>query len=80
MSGYSLLGSKEARQITQNEAKISTMPYSKCSPLTSANKRYTEEEVEFMNAMDMYKRSTGRKFPTWSEALTVIRELGWKKS
>ena len=30
-----------------------------------------------MNAMDEYKRKNGRMFPTCSEVLEVIRELGY---
>ena len=30
-------------------------------------------------AMDDYKRRSGRMFPTWSEVLEVIRDLGYRK-
>ena len=29
--------------------------------------------------MDDYKRRSGRMFPTWSEVLEVIRDLGYRK-
>jgi len=32
-----------------------------------------------MNAMDEYKRTSGRMFPTCSEVLEVIRELGYAR-
>ena len=32
-----------------------------------------------MRAMDDYKRRSGRQFPTWSEVLEVIRDLGYRK-
>ena len=32
-----------------------------------------------MNALDDYKRKSGRMFPTCSEVLEVIRELGYTK-
>jgi hypothetical protein len=32
-----------------------------------------------MNAMDDYKRKSGRMFPTWSEVLEVVRSLGYVK-
>ena len=38
---------------------------------------YSIQEVEFMNAMDHYKRTSGRMFPTCSEVLEVIRGLGY---
>lgn len=40
---------------------------------------YSDEEREFLQAMDRYKREKKRPFPTWSEALAVLRELGYRK-
>lgn len=44
---------------------------------TTCERDYSVEEVEFMNAMDDYKRKNGRMFPTCSEVLEVIRGLGY---
>lgn len=44
---------------------------------TTCEREYTLEEIEFMQAMDAYKRSSGRMFPTCSEILEVIRGLGY---
>jgi len=46
---------------------------------TTCERDYTVEEVEFMNALDDYKRTSGRMFPTCSEVLEVIRKLGYEK-
>jgi hypothetical protein len=46
---------------------------------TTCERDYSEEEVGFMNAMDEYKRTSGRMFPTCSEVLEVIRGLGYVK-
>jgi hypothetical protein len=46
---------------------------------TTSEREYTKAEVEFMLAMKEYKRSSGRMFPTWSEVLEVLRELGYEK-
>ena len=46
---------------------------------TTCERDYTDEELEFMSAMDDYKRSSGRMFPTCSEVLEVIRGLGYAK-
>lgn len=46
---------------------------------TTCERDYTIDEVEFMNALDEYKRRSGRMFPTCSEILEVIRELGYTK-
>jgi hypothetical protein len=32
-----------------------------------------------MSAMQEYKRRSGRMFPTWSEVLEVLHELGYEK-
>lgn len=46
---------------------------------TTCERDYTDEEVEFMRAMDEYKRTSGRMFPTCSEILEVLRGLGYAK-
>lgn len=46
---------------------------------TTCERDYSGDEVEFMRAMDEYKRRSGRPFPTWSEVLEVIRGLGYAK-
>lgn len=44
---------------------------------TTCERDYSGEEIEFMHAMDAYKRTSGRMFPTCSEILEVIRGLGY---
>lgn len=46
---------------------------------TTCERDYSLDEVEFMKAMDDYKRKSGRMFPTWSEVLEVVRGLGYVK-
>jgi hypothetical protein len=46
---------------------------------TTCERDYSEEQVEFMKAMDLYKRRSGRQFPTWSEVLEVLQNLGYRK-
>jgi hypothetical protein len=46
---------------------------------TTCERDYSVEEVEFMSALDDYKRRSGRMFPTCSEVLEVIRGLGYEK-
>jgi hypothetical protein len=46
---------------------------------TTCEKDYNDEEIIFMKAMDQYKRSNRRPFPTWSEVLEVLRSLGYRK-
>jgi hypothetical protein len=47
---------------------------------TTCERDYSNDEIEFMQAMDNYKRASGRMFPTCSEILEVIRALGYIKS
>ena len=44
---------------------------------TTCERDYTIQEREFMVALDVYKRASGRMFPTCSEILEVIRNLGY---
>ncbi len=46
---------------------------------TTCERDYTDDEVEFMNALNEYKRTSGRMFPTCSEVLEVVRGLGYIK-
>ena len=44
---------------------------------TTCERDYSDDEIEFMQAMDAYKRAAGRMFPTCSEVLEVVRSLGY---
>jgi hypothetical protein len=44
---------------------------------TTCERDYSQDELEFMRALDDYKRSSGRMFPTCSEILEVVRSLGY---
>jgi hypothetical protein len=47
---------------------------------TTCERDYSNDEIEFMHALDHYKRVNGRMFPTCSEILEVIRSLGYAKN
>jgi hypothetical protein len=42
---------------------------------TTCERDYTEAEMEFMGAMQTYKQTSGRMFPTLSEVLEVLKGL-----
>lgn len=46
---------------------------------TTCERDYSPDEIEFMGAIDEYKRTSGRMFPTCSEVLEVIKSLGYVK-
>jgi hypothetical protein len=39
----------------------------------------TDEQFEFIMAIDEYKRVNNRPFPTWTEVLEVIKHLGYRR-
>lgn len=39
----------------------------------------TDEQFEFIMAVDRYKKENQRPFPTWTEVLEVIKALGYRK-
>lgn len=38
-----------------------------------------EEQLEFIKAVDEYKRVNGRPFPTWTEVLDLVLYLGYRR-
>jgi len=46
---------------------------------TSGDVLYDADEVEFLKAIERYKRERRRPFPTWVEVLDVLKGLGWRR-
>jgi len=46
---------------------------------TTCEREYDYEEMEFLKAIEDYKKSSGRAFPTWPEVLEVVKSLGYVK-
>ncbi len=46
---------------------------------TSIGSHYQPDELEFLRAVDHYKRTKHRPFPTWVEIFHLFRELGYAK-
>lgn len=40
---------------------------------------YSDDEVAFIKAMDRYKRTRRRPYPTCAEVLAVLESLGWRR-
>jgi hypothetical protein len=40
----------------------------------------SDEQFEFLMAIDTYKKANSRPFPTWTEVLEVIKALGYRKT
>ena len=47
--------------------------------ITAQDPDYTDDELEFMRAIDTYKARTGRKFLTLRETLVILKSLGYHK-
>ena len=39
----------------------------------------SDEQFEFVMAIDEYKRANNRPFPTWTEVLEIVKALGYRK-
>lgn len=46
---------------------------------TTFEKQYSDDEIEFMNAVQRFKTQTGRPFPTHKEVLRIADSLGYRK-
>ena len=46
---------------------------------TTFEKQYTDDELEFMNAMQHYKVQSGKSFPSHGDVLRVAFSLGYRK-
>jgi hypothetical protein len=64
------------RRQTERRAKVSRRR--QIDP-TTCERDYSPDEIEFMAALDDYKRRSGRMFPTCSEVLEVLKGLGYQK-
>jgi len=46
---------------------------------TTFEKQYTDDEMEFMNAMQRFKEHSGKSFPTHGDVLKVAAALGYRR-
>jgi hypothetical protein len=46
---------------------------------TTFEKQYTEDEIEFMNAIQHFKTQSGKPFPSYGEVLRIAARLGYRK-
>jgi hypothetical protein len=60
----------------QQERRVKVQRRRQIDP-TTCEREYNDEEIQFMQALEAYKRASGRMFPTCSEILEVVRGLGY---
>jgi hypothetical protein len=46
---------------------------------TTFDKQYTDDEMEFMNAVQRFKEQSGKAFPSYGEVLKVAVALGYRQ-
>ena len=61
---------KIGTKATAKKKKISRVP---------PNLEIDPEVLDFIEAIDKYKKKHNRPFPSWSEVLYVFRKLGYKR-
>jgi hypothetical protein len=71
--------SRTARSIRATQARNESGRRRLVDP-TTCERDYSAAEMEFMQAIQTYKQSSGRMFPTWSEVLEVLHGLGYQKN
>jgi hypothetical protein len=47
---------------------------------TTFEKQYTDEEMEFMNAMQRFKELSGKTFPSYGDVIKVAIMLGYRRA
>jgi len=57
------------------------MPSASLPGFSSANigAGYSPDEVDFLRAISTYQQTRHRPFPTWSEVLSVLTSLGYRR-
>ena len=40
----------------------------------------SRDELEFVQAIEKYKKEKGKLYPSWTEILTIVKELGYVQS
>ena len=55
------------------------VPSRTCRHHCTSDHTFTAEELEFLQAMEDFKKATNKKFPTWTDALNVLMGLGYYK-
>jgi len=71
-------GAKPTAKATQSKSKASGTKRAK--PVGTKPDQMPPEVLEFIQAIDAYKRVNQRPFPNWSEILEILKELGYEKS
>lgn len=80
LDGLETSASLRARKAALQSAKETASGKRRRIDPSTSDIDYDVDEIEFMMAMQKYKESRRRPFPTWKETLEVLRSLGYRKS
>lgn len=69
-----------AQPTTQGATQGATKGTARAKPAGAKPDQMPKEVLEFIQAIDTYKRQNQRPFPNWSEILEILKELGYQKS
>lgn len=54
-------------------------PAKRSAPQPPVDPETDPDLLDFLRAVDHYKRQRSRPFPSYSELLTILRSLGWRR-
>lgn len=66
---------KSASTVARADADADNEPERSAPPLAEVD----GDVLEFIEALDRFKKRHNRPFPSWSEVLLVLRQLGYKR-
>ena len=73
---------KSASKPTKSKSKtgVPAKGATRAKPVGAKPDQMPPEVLEFIQAIDTYKRLNQRPFPNWSEILEILKGLGYEKS
>ena len=77
---YEVTTAKKFESLEKQLKPASPNPKNRQNNPATSERYYSLDEVEFMKALEEFKRASGRLFPTCSEILGVLRSLGYEKT
>ena len=72
--------SAKRKKTTSSQTSKSPAASSKKKAVTPRPDEMSDEVMDFITAIDDYKRKHERPFPNWSEILEILKGLGYEKA
>lgn len=71
---------KDSDQVRAPKSSRTKRPKLQFGHPSTSDMDYSSQELEFMEAMQEFKITSGRTFPTWCETLRVLSSLGYRQT